>query len=702
LTRGGKGSVQHARWKLVTGLALCAGLLVPGIAQAKTTLVEVSSTSHAVLNQLEALGLDVTYEGDDRTELMLHGPEDKQILEDSGIGFKVLLEDMDGANDARLANETAEQKRVETGIAPLSALPTGRVAYRDLATINAEIQQLATTYPDKVKLLTLNHPSLLGKPVYGLEVSHNVAQSAGKPAFLLSGVHHAREWPTAEFTLEFVWDLLLHDGTDPDAANLLEKGRLIAIPVVNPDGYDLSRSLVNESKRKNCRVTPGVIPTLAECTANSNRGVDNNRNYLPFWGGPGSSASQTASNSRGEAPGSEPENKNLIELLNANHVTVAINNHTPDQRLLRAPSSSNEPEVVYDQAAYQGLLERLSRNLPGWPAGPWTDVYYEASSTAEQQAFYAYGAFGFTPEATPGFSGTQTFHPPYENVVNNYLGIGTRYAGQTMRGLYYDAFKAATEPELHSVISGTAAPGATLTLTKAYTLDTSNTVWTTGQPAEIRAFPNAIKTTLTVPANGRFEWHVNPSLRPSQYSDQPVDESWQLSCTAADGTVLETTTVKLARGQMANRSLCTQGNVGGTVPATLALTLGAAATFGGFTPGVGREYDAGTTATVISSAGDAALSVADPDAAAPGHLRNGAFTLPQPVRASATSPGTGSPPAFAAVGGSASPTSLLTYSGPVSNDPVAVAFKQAIGAGDALRTGTYSKTLTFTLSTTNP
>ena len=31
-----------------------------------------------------------------------------------------------------------------------------------------------------------------------------------------------------------------------------------------------------------------------------------------------------------------------------------------------------------------------------------------------------------------------------------------------------------------------------------------------------------------------------------------------------------------------------------------------------------------------------------------------------------------------------------------------IAFKQAIGATDALRTGSYSKTLTFTLSTTNP
>ena len=38
----------------------------------------------------------------------------------------------------------------------------------------------------------------------------------------------------------------------------------------------------------------------------------------------------------------------------------------------------------------------------------------------------------------------------------------------------------------------------------------------------------------------------------------------------------------------------------------------------------------------------------------------------------------------------------------MSNDPVTIAFKQAIKATDALRTGVYSRTLTFTLSTTSP
>ena len=140
---------------------------------------------------------------------------------------------------------------------------------------------------------------------------------------------------------------------------------------------------------------------------------------------------------------------------------------------------------------------------------------------------------------------------------------------------------------------------------------------------------------------------------------------------------------------------------GANVPATLSLTLGTPASFGAFTPGVAQTYSASSTASVISTAGDAILSVADPASGTTGHLVNGAFSLPSALQARATSAaGTGA--ALADVGGSAAPTSLLTYNGPISNDTVSLAFQQRIGVNDALRTGSYSKTLTFTLSTTTP
>ena len=118
------------------------------------------------------------------------------------------------------------------------------------------------------------------------------------------------------------------------------------------------------------------------------------------------------------------------------------------------------------------------------------------------------------------------------------------------------------------------------------------------------------------------------------------------------------------------------GSVGGNVPATLSLTLGAAATFGAFTPGTDKTYEASTTANVISTAGDAALTVSSP-----AYLSNGAFTLAEPLQV-----------AF----------SRSSWSAPVSNDSVTIAFKQHIGANEPLRTGSYTKTLTFTLSTTTP
>jgi cytochrome c len=144
-----------------------------------------------------------------------------------------------------------------------------------------------------------------------------------------------------------------------------------------------------------------------------------------------------------------------------------------------------------------------------------------------------------------------------------------------------------------------------------------------------------------------------------------------------------------------------EGEVGGTVGATLSLSLGTPAAFGAFIPGVAANYDASTSATVISSAGDGQLTVTDPSSTATGHLVNGAFSLASPLQVSASSAGgTGSD--LAPLSTTGAPLTILTYDGPVANDAVTINFRQAIGATDPLRTGAYSKTLTFTLSTTNP
>ena len=117
------------------------------------------------------------------------------------------------------------------------------------------------------------------------------------------------------------------------------------------------------------------------------------------------------------------------------------------------------------------------------------------------------------------------------------------------------------------------------------------------------------------------------------------------------------------------------GDIGGAVPATLALNVGGPAAFPAFAPGVARDYTAGLTANVISTAGVATLSVADGSTNVPGRLVNGAFSLATPLQARAKDG------AFASVGAGA--LDLLTYNGPVSNDAVPLEFKQSIAANEA-------------------
>ena len=133
------------------------------------------------------------------------------------------------------------------------------------------------------------------------------------------------------------------------------------------------------------------------------------------------------------------------------------------------------------------------------------------------------------------------------------------------------------------------------------------------------------------------------------------------------------------------------------MPATLALTLGTAPTFGVVHPGRDEGLPGDDDRDRDLDRRRRGPEHRDSSTADAGHLVNGTFSLPQAVQARA-----GATAAFADVGSSAAPLTLKTWTAPTSNETVPLEFKQTIGAGDALRTGAYAKTLTLTLSTTSP
>jgi DNA-binding beta-propeller fold protein YncE len=177
--------------------------------------------------------------------------------------------------------------------------------------------------------------------------------------------------------------------------------------------------------------------------------------------------------------------------------------------------------------------------------------------------------------------------------------------------------------------------------------------------------------------------HYDAALRPLG----TVGSGW----TRPAGMALDSSGRLLVADTYANRVLrlspadAEPAAVGGTVPATLALTVGGGQ-FGAFVPGVARTYTATVAADVLSTAGDAALTVTDPSADRPGRLVNGAYALAEPLL----------------VAGARLPATVKSWAAPVAHDPVPIALSQAIGANEPLRSGAYAKTLTFTLSTTAP
>ena len=563
--RTGRLAVAALATSAATALALAASAATAQPAAPDATsdpaaslqIATVSAATPVQKQRLLATGLDVLDIETPQAEVLLYGEADRRRLERGGWRFDVEpaageLEELQGARAA----EARAQAALADNPSKASSLPTGRVSYRDLDTVNAELHDLAEQHPEQVRLFEMPRTSLVGRPIYGVEIAGDVEAEDGDPVFLLTGVHHAREWPTLELTTEFATEAVTSYGTDPELTALMDSARMIVVPVVNPDGYVISRGLINEMKRKNCRVEPGIVPTWEECVATTgDLGVDPNRNYGAFWGGPGSSVETSAGNHHGARPYSEPEIANMRDLLNSHQVTVAVNAHTPDARLLRAPSSPLEP-VPADVEAYDGLAQELG-SLLGWVAGPWPEVYYDASGTAEEHGLYVNGTFGFTPELMPGFDGLQRFHPPYEYVPQQYWGTG-EYEGSSARATFLRAWQAAADPALHSVVTGTAPAGIELTVRKDVTVESSPTPVADGGTLES---DHELVSTLEVPRSGRFEWHLLPSLRQSQESSTLLEESWTISCRNPAGKPVRSVQVTVARGESADVDLsrCPRG-----------------------------------------------------------------------------------------------------------------------------------------------
>ena len=494
----------------------------------KVQLVRVATANLARKNQLNRLGLDLTeHGGPGFVEAVLYGAADVSKLVDNNFAYTVEVPDMavqsrhDRAADAQFAAANA-----------VSEMPSGRTSYRRLFDYSEDMKRLAREHPDLARPVTLNNKTYEGRPVEGIELATNPNARDGRPVFLQMGVHHAREWPSGEHAMEWAYELILgYRRGDARARDLMTRTRTIVVPIVNPDGFNASReagemygngngaatdldgngevddvefivagsSHPNEYRRKNCRFPAGG--PMGNCagvdTGVAGHGVDPNRNYGAFWGGGGSSGDFYTQTYRGPEPFSEPETKNVRELVSSRQVTTLITNHTFSNLVLRPPGIAAQGFTV-DEPIYKALGDSMAAEN-GY-ASQFGYQLYDTDGTTEDWSYNATGGLGFTFEI-----GDLGFHPPYSDTVDEWNGTTDDATGGGNRAAYYRAQENTADASKHSVLAGRAPAGAILRLTKTFDMPTSQ---------EGLTFTDHLNSTIQVPANGIFEWHVNPSTRP--------------------------------------------------------------------------------------------------------------------------------------------------------------------------------------------
>ncbi|MEA2168790.1 MAG: carboxypeptidase [Solirubrobacteraceae bacterium] len=472
----------------LAALALCAapqGAHAAGSSRAPARSGSVAAAPDEV-RALVAQGLDMGETiVDGRIAVVVHSVADARALRAAGLRFR----------PAPTAHAAARP-----------TLPSGRTDYRDLDDYYAGLAQMVTQHGSMARLVTIGR-SVQGRPIQGVEIAAHVRRRPdGRPTHVELGLHHAREWSSGEVVMEYGLDLLKGYGKDPRITRLLRRERTFLFPVINPDGFQISRTTV-PLQRKNAA------------------GVDLNRNYGAFWGGPGASDSPASDLYRGPAPFSEPESQAVRDWSVAHQVILINSNHNYAGDVLYQPgfARADEPglpmgSTLPESGAFAHVAQRMAA-AAGYVAMPAYGLY-DATGATEDFNYFAQGAFGYTTEV-----GYDDFQPDFQDgVVDQYLGTadGPMDLGRpTSRGLresFLRAGEAAIAKSSHGTIVGRAPAGARLTISKDVQLSTSYLLTATDTPLQTAGdaspFPVHLTSTLRVPKSGHYTWAVNPSTPP--------------------------------------------------------------------------------------------------------------------------------------------------------------------------------------------
>jgi carboxypeptidase T len=303
------------------------------------------------------------------------------------------------------------------GPAPATAVvyefPAGYLGFHTYLEMTNEVAATAQAHPTIVQRFSIGQ-SYLGRAIWAVKVSDNVATDEREPEVLFDGLHHGDEHMSQEMTLAILGWLVTGYGKDSTITRLVDTREIWIVFGLNPDGatYDIGGRAWHHW-RKNRQPTPG----------STSIGTDLNRNYEYRWGCCGGSSS-TPSNSRFRGPTafSAPETRALRDFVKSRvvagrqQIRAGISFHTTG-RLVMWPYGYTLTDIpsdmaTKDQNAFVAMGKAMAASN-GYKPEQASDLYI-SSGTSRDWLYGRYRIFSFTFEMSPDTAA----YPSDESIPN--------------------------------------------------------------------------------------------------------------------------------------------------------------------------------------------------------------------------------------------------------------------------------------------
>ncbi|MCF8230855.1 MAG: immune inhibitor A [Bacteroidales bacterium] len=419
---------------LLTFIAVVTAVIIQ--AQPGTySRVEVPIQENTIKNMAElGLPMDAGYLADKSTFIGEFSQRNLQKLDQAGIDYEILIEDVSEfyvERNKEVTREQIQQKAREMDVPVPEGFNLGSMGgFLTYDELLAELDTMAADYPDLIteRDTMPGGTSIEGRPLYYTKISDNPGESEDEPQIFFTGMHHAREPGGMMVLVFYMYHLLENYDTDAEIQNLVNNTEIYIAPCVNPDGY-----IYNEENdpngggmwRKNRRDIEGSAAV----------GVDLNRNYGYMWGydDSGSSPNPWDQTYRGDSAFSEPETQIIKQFCENHEFGFAINYHTYSDLLLYTWGYTEEP--CEDDELLAAYSEKMTQ-VNNYEYGPGSTTIYPTNGGSDD---WMYGEqetknkiMSFTPEVggdSEGFwpSSDQIIPQCQENLLMNILA--TKFTG---------------------------------------------------------------------------------------------------------------------------------------------------------------------------------------------------------------------------------------------------------------------------------